>query len=135
MLLLDTGDKPKAGGKFNNNCNSNQKLGMYKQANEICKVCLGFGAIGSEFVQGLLPYRQFDPMDIVANLLGSTTSLLLMQWYHNRMLERRRLTRGRYGPVATEDAQEPDLEAGSELQDMGSNHEQEEELPAVKTPP
>ncbi|CAO3593760.1 unnamed protein product [Absidia cylindrospora] len=38
---------------------------------------LFFLTIGSEFIQGLLPYRTFDWYDILANVLGSTTGLLL----------------------------------------------------------
>ncbi|ORZ23314.1 hypothetical protein BCR42DRAFT_404469 [Absidia repens] len=38
---------------------------------------LFFLTIGSEFVQGLLPYRTFDWNDILANVFGSATGLLL----------------------------------------------------------
>ncbi|KAI8070477.1 hypothetical protein BC940DRAFT_296212 [Gongronella butleri] len=34
-------------------------------------------AIGSEFIQGLLPYRTFDVWDIVANLSGGSTGLAI----------------------------------------------------------
>lgn len=41
--------------------------------------------------QALLPNgRDFDPFDILANVVGSTLALLLCSWYHKRMLERRR---------------------------------------------
>ena len=78
------------------------------------------GGIGSEFVQSMLPYKSFDPYDIVANELGAGLALGLMQWYHKRMLERRRAAKGRYAPVAVEDEEgHEDLEAGgSELQDI-----------------
>ncbi|KAI8084847.1 uncharacterized protein BX664DRAFT_316372 [Halteromyces radiatus] len=33
--------------------------------------------IGSEFIQGLLPYRSFDWYDILANILGSFCGLML----------------------------------------------------------
>ncbi|SAM06457.1 hypothetical protein [Absidia glauca] len=33
--------------------------------------------IGSEFLQGLLPYRTFDWYDILANVLGSLTGLMI----------------------------------------------------------
>ncbi|CAO1622365.1 unnamed protein product [Parajaminaea phylloscopi] len=43
-------------------------------------VCLLVGGIGSEFVQALLPFKRFDPFDILANLCGS--SLGLWASYH-----------------------------------------------------
>ncbi|KAL1601718.1 hypothetical protein SLS60_006633 [Paraconiothyrium brasiliense] len=73
-------------------------------------VTLGFG-VASEVVQGLLPIdRQFDYFDIVANVLGSLTSLALCNWYHKRMLERKRAARG-YGAVAGDD-HDMDIELG-----------------------
>ncbi|WPH00520.1 Hypothetical protein R9X50_00334900 [Acrodontium crateriforme] len=54
----------------------------------ICTAGLG---IGSEVVQALLPNgRDFDPLDIAANVAGSGVGLALCAWYHLRMLERRR---------------------------------------------
>ncbi|RPA77969.1 hypothetical protein BJ508DRAFT_309698 [Ascobolus immersus RN42] len=78
-------------------------------------VCLLIMGVGSEFVQGLLPYRAFDAFDILANLIGGGLALLLNQWYHKRMLERKRHARGRYTAVADTDAgAEPgDLESGT----------------------
>ncbi|KAI8330451.1 hypothetical protein BC941DRAFT_475563 [Chlamydoabsidia padenii] len=38
---------------------------------------LFFLTIGSEFIQGLLPYRTFDWYDILANVLGSLTGLMM----------------------------------------------------------
>lgn len=59
-------------------------------------VCtLGLG-VGSELVQGFLPNgRDFDPFDIVANVVGSLGAIGLCGWYHRRMMERRR--QSRYG--------------------------------------
>ncbi|CAM0136495.1 unnamed protein product [Umbelopsis sp. WA50703] len=34
-------------------------------------------SVGSEFIQGQLPYRTFDVYDIVANLVGSSIGILL----------------------------------------------------------
>lgn len=34
--------------------------------------------------------RNFDPLDIAANVVGSGAALALCSWYHKRMLERRR---------------------------------------------
>ncbi|KAI5790659.1 hypothetical protein DFH27DRAFT_570804 [Peziza echinospora] len=61
--------------------------------------------------------RPFDAYNIAANVLGSGLALLLMQWYHKRMLERKRSgSQSRYQPLSTaDDATEfeaPDLEAG-----------------------
>ncbi|KAJ5239722.1 hypothetical protein N7468_004341 [Penicillium chermesinum] len=57
-------------------------------------VCtLGLG-VGSEIVQGFLPNgRDFDPFDVLANIVGSLGAIGLSGWYHRRMLERRRKTR------------------------------------------
>ncbi|KPV73030.1 uncharacterized protein RHOBADRAFT_1415, partial [Rhodotorula graminis WP1] len=40
-------------------------------------VCMLVGGIGSEFLQSLLPYKTFQPGDVVANLLGSGIALAL----------------------------------------------------------
>lgn len=57
----------------------------------------GLGGVGSEFLQALLaaPERQFDPLDILFNLLGCLSAILLCSWYHNRLLKRRRNARYR----------------------------------------
>ncbi|KAJ4300705.1 hypothetical protein N0V90_002793 [Kalmusia sp. IMI 367209] len=74
----------------------------------ICTLGLG---IASEIVQALLPIeRLFDYFDIVANVLGSLSALALCNWYHKRMLERKRAARG-YGAVADED-HDLDIELG-----------------------
>ncbi|KAF2835814.1 hypothetical protein M501DRAFT_987768 [Patellaria atrata CBS 101060] len=66
-------------------------------------------SIGSEIAQGLLPNgRDFDPYDIVANVLGSLIAVGACNWYHKRMLERKRKARG-YHNVATDDL---DVELG-----------------------
>ncbi|KAI1469117.1 uncharacterized protein F4812DRAFT_319871 [Daldinia caldariorum] len=77
-------------------------------------VCtLGLG-IGSEFLQGFLPNgREFDPYDIVANIVGSLAGLGLCSWYHLRMLERKR-TRRQYNAVPGEDP--TDLELGEDIE-------------------
>lgn len=56
-------------------------------------VCTLAGGIGSEFVQGLLPYRTFDPIDILANVIGSLLALVLSTIYHKKLLENRRKLR------------------------------------------
>ena len=53
----------------------------------------------SELLQAFLPNaRQFDPLDIAANFVGSGTALGLCTVYHKRMLERKRRRKG-YGAV------------------------------------
>jgi len=54
----------------------------------VCTLAIG---VGSEVVQGLLPNgREFDALDVLANLIGSLAALGLAQWYHRRSAERRR---------------------------------------------
>ncbi|MCJ1477100.1 hypothetical protein MMC13_005771 [Lambiella insularis] len=54
----------------------------------VCTIVLG---VGSEFLQAIVPNgRIFDPLDIAANLIGSSLALALCTWYHGRMLERKR---------------------------------------------
>lgn len=54
--------------------------------------------------------RQFDPILIAANLLGSLAALGLCSVYHKRMLDRKR--QARYGLVPQEG--EEDLELGGQ---------------------
>ncbi|TFY66684.1 hypothetical protein EVG20_g4400 [Dentipellis fragilis] len=56
-------------------------------------VCLGFGGIVSEFVQGLLPYKQFQFGDIVANLLGSSIGLYVAYHLERYYRHRREISR------------------------------------------
>ncbi|EAA30685.1 hypothetical protein GE21DRAFT_10436 [Neurospora crassa] len=73
-------------------------------------VTLGMG-VGSEFVQAAIPNngREFDPYDILANLVGSLLGLGLCGWYHKRMLERKRVRK--YTAVPTgEDIPEGDVD-------------------------
>lgn len=77
-------------------------------------MCTAGLSIGSEFLQGLLPNdRDFDPYDILANVIGSTLALLLCSWYHKRMLERRRANK-HYDIVPGEELGD-DLERDVEL--------------------
>lgn len=72
---------------------------------------LGIG-VGSEVVQGLLPNdRDFDPLDVVANVIGSLVALGLASWYHRRSAERRR--RAKYSVLEGNVPEgEEDLELG-----------------------
>ncbi|KAF2433833.1 hypothetical protein EJ08DRAFT_569932, partial [Tothia fuscella] len=76
----------------------------------VCTFVLG---VGSEVAQGLLPNgRDFDPYDILANVLGSAPALLISTWYHKRMLERKRLSKS-YTLVPGEGSDDDmDLELG-----------------------
>ncbi|MDI1485003.1 MAG: hypothetical protein OHK93_000137 [Ramalina farinacea] len=69
-----------------------------------------FLGLGSEAAQGLLTERQFDPLDIAANIVGSLCALGLCSIYHKRMLDRRRRAKG-YGAVPQEG---DDIEMGSQ---------------------
>lgn len=73
----------------------------------VCTVVLG---IGSEFLQAFVPNdRVFDLFDIVANEVGSLAALALSSWYHNRMLERKRLAKNYHAVPGDGDL---DLELG-----------------------
>ncbi|KAJ9666449.1 hypothetical protein H2201_003371 [Coniosporium apollinis] len=77
-------------------------------SDSLCTAVLG---VGSEILQGLLPNgRIFDPYDIVANIAGSLLALTLCNWYHKRMLERKR--QARYGLVVGEEGDDRDVELG-----------------------
>ncbi|KAF7732530.1 hypothetical protein EC973_003277 [Apophysomyces ossiformis] len=47
----------------------------YKRNLLLASVILFTAAVGSEYVQGLLPYRTFDIHDIMANLMGGSCGL------------------------------------------------------------
>ena len=88
-------------------------------------------AVASEFLQAALPNgRNFDPIDIVANLVGTSLALTLCGWYHKRMLERKRRRKLQgYGVVADgEGEQDVELgEGGSSSQEMGVVAEDEDD--------
>jgi hypothetical protein len=69
-------------------------------------------AVGSEVIQGLLPNdRDFDPWDVLANVVGSLAALGLASAYHRRSIERRR--RAKYSALTGEGIEgEEDLELG-----------------------
>lgn len=80
-------------------------------------VCtLGLG-LGSEVFQGFLPNgRDFDPFDVLANVVGSLGAIGLCGWYHRRMLDRRRKTRYNMMENGEEDV---------ELGGVGPSHDDE----------
>ncbi|KAI9301056.1 hypothetical protein BJ944DRAFT_208274 [Cunninghamella echinulata] len=49
----------------------------YRRNFILASVILFAISFGSEFVQGLLPYRTFDWYDILANIIGSSVGLLI----------------------------------------------------------
>lgn len=75
-------------------------------------VCTFALAIGSEVAQGLLPNdRDFDPWDVLANVVGSLAALGLASAYHKRAVERRR--KAKYSTLTGEGIPgEDDLELG-----------------------
>ena len=78
-------------------------------------ICTAGLSIGSEVVQALLPNgRDFDPFDILANVVGSALALAACSWYHRRMLERRRKGK-HYDIVPGEEPNEGDEERDVEL--------------------
>ena len=63
-------------------------------------------------------HRDFDYYDIVANVLGSLLALGLCNWYHKRMLERKRAARG-YTAVAGDEERDIELGENPESQESG----------------
>lgn len=67
--------------------------------------------MGSEIAQGLLPNdREFDPWDVLANVLGSLAALGLASAYHRRSADRRR--RAKYSALTGDGLEDEDLELG-----------------------
>ncbi|KAG9777001.1 hypothetical protein ABEF95_000826 [Exophiala dermatitidis] len=74
----------------------------------VCTLCLG---VGSEVAQHLLPNdREFDPWDVLANVVGSLAALGLASAYHRRAAERRR--RAKFSALAGDGVEGEDLELG-----------------------
>lgn len=83
--------------------------------------------VGSEIAQGLLPNdREFDPWDVLANVIGSLAALGIATSYHKRSIERRR--RAKYSALTGEgiDDGDEDLELG-EGPGLGSSRSAEEQ--------
>lgn len=55
-----------------------------------------FLAIGSEFIQGLLPYRSFDGYDILANVIGGISGIVISSSI-DFFIDRRRENKRRFG--------------------------------------
>ncbi|PWO01027.1 hypothetical protein FA09DRAFT_292313, partial [Tilletiopsis washingtonensis] len=83
-------------------------------------VCFFAGGIGSEFVQGLLPYKTFQWGDVVANLLGSSLGLFASFHFEKRYRAQREIARlyqpldaEAYGDDEDEDWDDADVPRGS----------------------
>ncbi len=90
----------------------------------VCTFALG---VGSEVVQGLLPNdRDFDPWDVLANVVGSLVALGLASAYHKRLTERRR--RAKYSALTGEGVEgDEDLELGEGGIGLGPSSPDDEE--------
>jgi hypothetical protein len=90
-------------------------------------VCTAGLAVGSEFLQAVLPNgRSFDVFDVAANVIGSLAALGICSWYHKRMLERKRVRKYTAVPTAGDEIDgEQDLELG-EGPGIGGGGEHEE---------
>ncbi|BGP43784.1 hypothetical protein JCM10450v2_007982 [Rhodotorula kratochvilovae] len=102
-------------------------------------VCMLVGGIGSEILQSLLPYKTFQPGDILANLLGSSLALALSHHFARearRSAELRRLytTLDQISDDEDEDAEEE--EGAEDAQQLVQRDEREmEEGRARPAPP
>ena len=103
-------------------------------------ICTLLLAVGSEIAQGLLPNdRDFDPWDVLANVLGSLAALGLANWYHKRAAERKR--KAKYAALGQEDFGEEDLELGEgpgpsgNTDELGRSPQPPQETGTVAVPP
>ncbi|KAJ1568456.1 hypothetical protein HK405_001771 [Cladochytrium tenue] len=72
-------------------------------------------AVASEVLQGLLPYRGFDEMDILANMAGISAALpvcVVLDLAIRRFWGRRHTASARWTRVPNADDEEPDIELG-----------------------
>jgi len=79
-------------------------------------ICFFFGGIISEIVQSLLPYKEFQFGDVVANILGSSIGLCAGYYIEKYYRYRREISR-LYRPLDTESIsdEEEDDEYGTQL--------------------
>jgi hypothetical protein len=80
------------------------------------RVAIGVGYTARVYVNmsGSQIHREFDYYDILANVLGSGLALALCNWYHKRMVERKRAARG-YAAIAGDDNEDRDIELGESV--------------------
>jgi len=90
-------------------------------------VCFVLGGIVSEFVQSLLPHKEFQFGDIAANILGSSIGLVIAYYLEKYYRARREIHR-LYRPLNTSmdsfSENEEDLEAGTQLLPMSDPNPQ-----------
>jgi len=77
-------------------------------------VCFFFGGIVSEFVQSMLPSKEFQFGDIVANLLGSAIGLYVAYYLERYYRYRREISR-LYRPLHSDYLSESDEEDSTQL--------------------
>jgi VanZ family protein len=77
----------------------------------VCTLVLG---VGSEIAQGLLPNdREFDPWDVLANVVGSLAAIGMANAYSRRAAERRR--RAKFAALLGEGTEDLELGEGPGL--------------------
>jgi VanZ family protein len=76
--------------------------------------CFFFGGIVSEIVQSMLPYKNFDFGDVVANLLGSGIGLCLAYYIERYYRHRREISR-LYRPLNADYISDSDEEDNAQL--------------------
>ncbi|SPC62510.1 uncharacterized protein UHOD_04310 [Ustilago sp. UG-2017b] len=79
--------------------------------------CFVVGGVGSEIVQGMLPYKVFQLGDIVANLLGAGGGLFFA-WHGEKRWRARRELERLYAPLDSEEYGDLDLEEGDEEEEL-----------------
>ncbi|KAG2196557.1 hypothetical protein INT47_010396 [Mucor saturninus] len=76
-------------------------------------------AIGSEFIQGLLPYRSFDIYDIAANLMGGVTGIIASSTV-DFLIDRKRENRRRFGGKREAEYQSALMEEDDDSYNLGN---------------
>jgi len=76
--------------------------------------CLFFGCIVSEIVQSMLPYKEFDFGDVVANLLGSGIGLYVAYYIERYYRHRREISR-LYRPLSADYLSDSEDEDSAQL--------------------
>ncbi|GJN94103.1 hypothetical protein Rhopal_007177-T1 [Rhodotorula paludigena] len=76
-------------------------------------VCILVGGIGSELVQSLLPYKTFQPGDLLANVLGASLALALSHHFAREARRERELRRlyDQLGGLSDDEEEEDEEEA------------------------
>ncbi|TDL24247.1 hypothetical protein BD410DRAFT_820404 [Rickenella mellea] len=77
--------------------------------------CMFFGGIVSEFVQSLLPYKEFQIGDVVANLLGSGIGLYVAYYLERYYRHRREISR-LYRPISLDPDDPPESDEDEDAQ-------------------